>query len=92
MSDWTSEGDYDNLLLLRNGEAARVVLNRPDALNAWDSGLGNDLIHAIDSVGQVFFGQWQKEIPNAGGFYWEPIRGRGGHIGSHSCVFGMAAP
>jgi len=51
MTDWASEGDYENLLLLRNGGAARIVLNRPDALNAWDSGLGADLIDAVARVG-----------------------------------------
>lgn len=51
MTDWTQEGDYENLILLRNGGATRIVLNRPDALNAWDAGLANDLIAAIEKVG-----------------------------------------
>ncbi len=51
MSEWIADGDYDNLQLLRNGAAVRVVLNRPDALNAWDAGLGSDLIDAIARVG-----------------------------------------
>ncbi|CAB4873786.1 MAG: enoyl-CoA hydratase [Actinobacteria bacterium] len=50
MPEWTSETEYENLKLLRCGSAARIVLNRPDALNAWDSGLGNDLLDAIDKV------------------------------------------
>ena len=51
MGNWTSSGEYENLLLLRNGAAARIVLNRPDALNAWDAGLGADLIDAVEKVG-----------------------------------------
>jgi 2-(1,2-epoxy-1,2-dihydrophenyl)acetyl-CoA isomerase len=51
VSDWTPQGDYSNLQLLRNGGAARIVLDRPEALNAWDKGLGDDLIDAIDKVG-----------------------------------------
>ena len=51
MSDWTLDGTYENLQLLRNGGAARVVLDRPEALNAWDKGLGDDLIRAIDLIG-----------------------------------------
>ena len=51
MSEWASAGDYENLLLLRNGGAARIVLNRPDALNAWDAGLAADLIDVIEKVG-----------------------------------------
>ena len=51
VSDWKPEGDYSNLQLLRNGGAARIVLDRPEALNAWDKGLGDDLIDAIDKVG-----------------------------------------
>jgi 2-(1,2-epoxy-1,2-dihydrophenyl)acetyl-CoA isomerase len=50
MSDWASAGDYENLLLLRNGAAARIVLNRPDALNAWDPGIGADLIDVVAKV------------------------------------------
>lgn len=51
MSTWESSGDYENLELLRLGGAARIVLNRPEALNAWDGGLGNELIDAIEKVG-----------------------------------------
>lgn len=50
MGDWQADGDYGNLHLLRNGGAARVVLNRPEALNAWDKGLGDDLIDVIGKV------------------------------------------
>ena len=50
MPEWTSDIEYENLKLLRCGAAARIVLDRPDALNAWDAGLGNDLIDAINKV------------------------------------------
>lgn len=51
MSDWERQGDHENLQLLRNGGAARVVLDRPEALNAWDKGLGDDLIEVIGALG-----------------------------------------
>ena len=51
VSDWESTGNYENLELLRMGGAARIVLNRPEALNAWDGGLGGDLIDAVEKVG-----------------------------------------
>ncbi|MCX6389364.1 MAG: enoyl-CoA hydratase-related protein [Solirubrobacterales bacterium] len=50
MSEWIDTGGYENLRLLRNGSAARIILNRPEALNAWDPGLGSDLLEAIDLV------------------------------------------
>lgn len=51
MSDWQRQGDHSNLQLLRRDGAARIVLDRPEALNAWDGGLGTDLIDAIEAVG-----------------------------------------
>jgi 2-(1,2-epoxy-1,2-dihydrophenyl)acetyl-CoA isomerase len=51
MSDWQPDGTFENLQLLRNGGAARIVLDRPEALNAWDKGLGDDLIRAVETVG-----------------------------------------
>jgi 2-(1,2-epoxy-1,2-dihydrophenyl)acetyl-CoA isomerase len=51
VSDWQADGEYENLELLRLDGAARIVLNRPHALNAWDKGLGDDLIDVIAKVG-----------------------------------------
>lgn len=50
MGDWQSAGDYPNLQLLLRDGAARIILDRPEALNAWDGGLGTDLIDAVDRV------------------------------------------
>ncbi|MEI7559788.1 MAG: enoyl-CoA hydratase-related protein [Actinomycetes bacterium] len=50
MSEWIAYDEYENIELLRNGAAARIVLNRPHALNAWDSGIGADLKDAIARV------------------------------------------
>lgn len=50
MDDWTEEGGYGSLKLLRKGGAARIVLDRPEALNAWDKSLGDELIEVVDAV------------------------------------------
>jgi 2-(1,2-epoxy-1,2-dihydrophenyl)acetyl-CoA isomerase len=40
----------DTVLLNRDGASATVVLNRPDALNAWNRDLGADLLAALREV------------------------------------------
>jgi 2-(1,2-epoxy-1,2-dihydrophenyl)acetyl-CoA isomerase len=42
---------YETVTVLRAGAAARIELNRPDALNAWDKQLGLDLLPALRTVG-----------------------------------------
>jgi 2-(1,2-epoxy-1,2-dihydrophenyl)acetyl-CoA isomerase len=41
---------YETVNLWRRGGAARIELNRPDSMNAWDRQLGLDLLAAIESV------------------------------------------
>jgi 2-(1,2-epoxy-1,2-dihydrophenyl)acetyl-CoA isomerase len=41
---------YDHLTLERRGAVATITLNRPDAFNALDLGLGRDLFHATLEV------------------------------------------
>jgi 2-(1,2-epoxy-1,2-dihydrophenyl)acetyl-CoA isomerase len=41
---------YDTVNLHRRGGAARIELNRPDSLNAWDQQLGFDLKAAVDAL------------------------------------------
>ncbi len=43
--------DPETVLVRRQGAAATIVLNRPDALNAWDHQLGIDLLAAVHAVG-----------------------------------------
>ncbi len=50
MSDWELEHAYDTVNLLRRGGAARIELNRPDALNAWNNQFGVDLLAAVKRV------------------------------------------
>ena len=38
--------------LTTDGAAARILLNRPDALNAWNEQFGNDLLDAVTTVGE----------------------------------------
>jgi enoyl-CoA hydratase/carnithine racemase len=40
----------ETVLLRRDGAAATVVLNRPDALNAWTRELGVELLAALREV------------------------------------------
>ncbi len=43
---------YETLELERRGAAAIIRLNRPAALNAWNSQLGDELLHAVRSVAE----------------------------------------
>jgi 2-(1,2-epoxy-1,2-dihydrophenyl)acetyl-CoA isomerase len=45
-----SATETDTVLLRREGAAATIVLNRPDALNAWNLGLGAELLQALQEV------------------------------------------
>ncbi|HEV3000743.1 MAG TPA: enoyl-CoA hydratase [Solirubrobacteraceae bacterium] len=51
MSDWETEHAYETVTLQRRGGAARLELNRPEALNAWNRQFGVDLLEAIKRVG-----------------------------------------
>jgi 2-(1,2-epoxy-1,2-dihydrophenyl)acetyl-CoA isomerase len=41
---------HETIDLSTDGPAARILLNRPDALNAWNEQFGNDLLDAVMSV------------------------------------------
>ncbi|HVT67433.1 MAG TPA: enoyl-CoA hydratase-related protein [Trebonia sp.] len=42
---------YETVLLYRTGPAAKIVLNRPERLNAWSTVMSKDLISVLDEVG-----------------------------------------
>jgi 2-(1,2-epoxy-1,2-dihydrophenyl)acetyl-CoA isomerase len=42
--------DFETVHLRRDGAAATIELNRPEALNAWNGQLGDDLLGAIQEV------------------------------------------
>src|ERR671928_582405 len=50
MSDFEPATTYDTVNVLRKGPAAKVELNRPDTMNAWNRQFGVDLLAAIESV------------------------------------------
>ena len=52
MSSWETDTEYETVIVERRGAAARLELNRPDALNAWNKQFGVDLLAAVKSVGQ----------------------------------------
>src|ERR1017187_5936862 len=41
---------YETVILLRDGAAARIELNRPETMNAWNTQFGRDLLDAITTV------------------------------------------
>jgi 2-(1,2-epoxy-1,2-dihydrophenyl)acetyl-CoA isomerase len=42
---------HETIDLTTEGPAARILLNRPDALNAWNEQFGRDLLDAVSTVG-----------------------------------------
>jgi 2-(1,2-epoxy-1,2-dihydrophenyl)acetyl-CoA isomerase len=51
MSGYELAHAYETVNLLRKEGAAKIELNRPEALNAWNSQFGADLRDAVDRVG-----------------------------------------
>ena len=43
---------HETVDLTRDGSAARILLNRPEALNAWNEQFGQDLLDAVTSVAE----------------------------------------
>src|SRR5947199_10610580 len=50
MSDYELAHAYDTVNLHRRGGAAKIELNRPQALNAWNRQFGYDLLDAVRAV------------------------------------------
>jgi 2-(1,2-epoxy-1,2-dihydrophenyl)acetyl-CoA isomerase len=50
VTDFELAHRYDAVNLYRRGAAAKLELNRPDSLNAWDAQLGLDLLAALTDV------------------------------------------
>ncbi|HUC56226.1 MAG TPA: enoyl-CoA hydratase-related protein [Streptosporangiaceae bacterium] len=48
MSDYELVSNYETLNLYRRGAAAKLELNRPEALNAWNTPLGMELKSAVE--------------------------------------------
>ncbi|MBA3862085.1 MAG: enoyl-CoA hydratase [Actinomycetota bacterium] len=49
MSDFEPTETYETVTVSRAGGAARIELNRPDSLNAWNAPLARDLRGAVDA-------------------------------------------
>jgi 2-(1,2-epoxy-1,2-dihydrophenyl)acetyl-CoA isomerase len=49
MSDYELAHGYDTVNLWRRGGAAKIELNRPETMNAWNRQLGMDLRHAVQT-------------------------------------------
>ena len=50
MTDFELAQRYDTVNLYRRGAAAKVELNRPERMNAWDAQLARDLLAALTGV------------------------------------------
>jgi 2-(1,2-epoxy-1,2-dihydrophenyl)acetyl-CoA isomerase len=48
--DYEIAHSYETVTLLRSGGAARIELNRPETMNAWNRQFGLDLLDAVKSV------------------------------------------
>jgi 2-(1,2-epoxy-1,2-dihydrophenyl)acetyl-CoA isomerase len=52
VTDFELAHRYDTVNLYRRGAAAKLELNRPDRMNAWNAQLAGDLLDALTSVGE----------------------------------------
>ncbi len=52
MSDYELARQYDTVNLYRRGAAAKLELNRPERMNAWNTQFGLDLFAAVKSAGE----------------------------------------
>ena len=52
MSAWETAHAYETVNLQRREGAARIELNRPDRLNAWNRQFGFDLLAAVEAVAE----------------------------------------
>jgi 2-(1,2-epoxy-1,2-dihydrophenyl)acetyl-CoA isomerase len=52
VSDYELVREYDTINLYRRGAAAKVELNRPERMNAWNAQLGFDLVDVVKSTGE----------------------------------------
>jgi 2-(1,2-epoxy-1,2-dihydrophenyl)acetyl-CoA isomerase len=51
MSDYQLAHQYETVNLYRNGAAAKIELNRPERMNAWNAQFARDLMAAVTAVG-----------------------------------------
>jgi len=52
VSDYELARQYDTVNLYRRGAAAKLELNRPERMNAWNTQFGLDLLGAVTSAGE----------------------------------------
>ena len=86
MTAWDTEHAYETVTVERRGGVARILLNRPDALNAWNKQFGVDLLAAVKGAGLdpevravVIAGAGRGFSSGAdlkGGFEPEPVGGK----------------
>src|ERR1035437_10822583 len=71
MPNYEIAHSYETVTLLRDGAAARIELNRPETMNAWNRQLGSDLLDAITTVSHDT-GVRAVEIGGGGGGLFSP--------------------
>jgi 2-(1,2-epoxy-1,2-dihydrophenyl)acetyl-CoA isomerase len=52
VSDYELVHGYDTINLYRRGAIAKLELNRPERMNAWDTQFGLDLLDGVNAVGE----------------------------------------
>jgi len=52
MSDYELVSNYETVSIYRSGTAAKLELNRPDRMNAWNNALGAELLDAIKTLAE----------------------------------------
>jgi len=52
VSDYELARQYETVNVYRRGGAAKLELNRPERMNAWNARLGFDLLDAVTSLEQ----------------------------------------
>jgi len=52
VSDYELVRQYDTVNLYGHGAVAKLELNRPERMNAWNAQFGHDLLAAVNSVGE----------------------------------------
>ena len=52
MSEYQLVSDYETVNIYRSGAAAKLELNRPDRMNAWNKALGLELLDSVRNLAQ----------------------------------------
>ncbi len=98
MSDFELAHQYNAVNLYRLGAAAKIELNRPESMNAWNTQLGLDLLAAVTNVGEdpgvraVLVTGAGRAFSSGADLKEEPPRTPAGHRDVYSVLTGRYHP